>query len=46
MNVLNESLVNTEPFLPELDLFGAGIIVIVGIIALIVVIRYFLKRKK
>jgi flagellar biosynthesis/type III secretory pathway M-ring protein FliF/YscJ len=46
MNILNESVTTTTQSLPEMDIFGAGIIAIIGIIALILVVRFFLKRRE
>lgn len=46
LNILNESVATTTDVLPQMDIFGAGIVVLVGIVVLIVVIRHFLKIKK
>lgn len=46
MNILNESVAIPIQPLPEMDLFGAGIVTIIGLIALIIIIRFFLMRKK
>lgn len=47
MEMLNETLVttSTEVF-PEINIFGAGVVLIIGIIVLFFIIRYFLKIKK
>lgn len=46
MNILNESVATTTQSLPEMDIFGAGIITIIGLIAILLVVRFFLKRRE
>ncbi len=46
MSILNESVTTTTQNMPEMNIFSAGIILILGLIALIIIVRYFLKRKK
>lgn len=46
MNIINESITTTTETLPEMDIFGAGIILIIGLIAILLVVRFFLKRRE
>ena len=46
MNIINASVSTTAQSLPEMDIFGAGIITIIGLIAVLIVVRFFLKRRE
>lgn len=46
LNVLNESVALTSEKLPELDIFGALAIGIIGLIIIFVIVRYLIKRNK
>lgn len=46
LNILNETTALPTETLPQLDVFGALAVGIIGLIIIFVVIRYFIKRNK